>query len=144
MDRYLRTGYSHWLCSSSSPQTQLTAIHHIITLSVSDTELRLNLIESGAYQTLHLLPRLLASRLRGSALDVETDILLTSSRKANLITPGVVPAYVPLILFVPWALICLSLAACYGFVPRLSDKLDDNSLVQLKEELKDRLNTTVD
>jgi hypothetical protein len=49
---------------------------------------------------------------------------LTSSSKGWIITPGDVPPYIPLIFFVPWTIACLVLAARYGFVPRLSDKLD--------------------
>lgn len=63
---------------------------------------------------------------------------LTSSTKGWIITPGDVPPFIPLIFFVPWTVACLVLAARYGFVPRLSDKLDDDSLAQLKEELDER------
>ncbi|KAF3315610.1 hypothetical protein TWF173_003191 [Orbilia oligospora] len=63
---------------------------------------------------------------------------LTSSTKGNIITPGVVPPSILLIFFVPWTIISLILAASYGFRPRLSDKLDFHSIVQLREELEDR------
>ncbi|KAF3233412.1 hypothetical protein TWF192_002183 [Orbilia oligospora] len=63
---------------------------------------------------------------------------LTSSTKGNIITPGVVPPYILLIFFIPWTIISLILAASYGFRPRLSDKLNFHSIVQLREELEDR------
>ena len=73
---------SLWYYSSSSVQTQLAAIQHIITISVLDVRLRQSLIESGAYQALHTLHPFLLSRMRGFKHDSEYDILLTSSRQA--------------------------------------------------------------
>ncbi|KAK6520246.1 hypothetical protein TWF506_000524 [Arthrobotrys conoides] len=64
---------------------------------------------------------------------------LTSSRKANVITPGVIPPYILLIFYGPWAVACLVIAGCYGFRPRLSDKLDYDSISQLREKLKNSL-----
>ena len=64
---------------------------------------------------------------------------MTSSAKGWIITPADVPPFIPLIFFVPWAATCIVLAARYGFVSRSSDKLDDKSLAQLKEDLENRL-----
>ncbi|KAF3931282.1 hypothetical protein ABW19_dt0203341 [Dactylella cylindrospora] len=64
---------------------------------------------------------------------------LKSSKKGNVITPGVISFYIPLTFLGLWAAICLGLAACYGFRARLSDKLDDHILAELREKLENRL-----
>ncbi|PLB47642.1 hypothetical protein P170DRAFT_447573 [Aspergillus steynii IBT 23096] len=61
---------------------------------------------------------------------------LTSSRPGKVLTPGIVPAICPAILFVAWAMGCLTLGLRYGFVPRRSNTLDFDSLLSFGRILR--------
>ncbi|CAM1509151.1 Fc.00g028900.m01.CDS01 [Cosmosporella sp. VM-42] len=62
---------------------------------------------------------------------------LTSSKPGKIVTPGVIPAIVPAILFGLWALGCIALGLAYGFCRRWSDSLDGYSFFRFGVHLAD-------